>query len=179
MSMWLKCRFISSYDHHQCQCKFLPCVRMLSKIMHMVVSVCVCTVYVCMWPKILAVWGITTRKSAECILLLSHWVQTPPVWVSMSSKLYRQSSSCFFQVRCRTPPQPKNIFFGALMEHKCFDLWAQYNCGIHNYPSYPQKTAEMFMRIHISEDSLYMFMRNCSHSCCKGPCACILQAFKV
>ena len=46
-----------------------------------------------------AVFCLTAQKSpAKCILLLSPWVKTPPVWFVTSSKLYRQSNSYFCNV---------------------------------------------------------------------------------
>ena len=69
-------------------------------------SVCI---FICMSTKTGCLLPIITWKSpAECILLLSHWVKTPPVWFATSSELYRQSNP-YFSIRATWALGPRNI----------------------------------------------------------------------
>ena len=87
------------YPVHVCAAEL--CVRLCR-------SVCI-YIFICMSTKTGCLLPIITWKSpAECILLLSHWVKTPPVWFATSSELYRQSN-LYFSIRATWAPGPWNI----------------------------------------------------------------------
>ena len=78
---------------------YLSCAHMRSKVMHLVMSVCVRTYYTyvcthtCMYinkNKLLHVLSL-----AKIIVIYYLLFEMPLVWFAMSSKLYRQSKSSF------------------------------------------------------------------------------------
>ena len=95
-------------------------------IMHLVMLVCMLYIYmyvVYLYVCQQNVCYLTTRKSpAECILLLSHWVKTPPVWFAKSSKLYRQSNSYLCIRATWAPAGPRILYNGT--QSTCM-LWCR------------------------------------------------------
>ena len=102
-------------------------------VMHLVALVCMLYVYMYVNKK-QAVYYFATRKSpAECILLLSHWVKTPPVWFAKSSELYRQSNS-YLSIRATwAPAGPRILYYGmqSTCMLRCKKLASTFRCSFY------------------------------------------------